>query len=103
MNRMGHEAAPTHPQGDQVGWGGGDGVVGGGVYREWVVECWHDTYEGAAGDGRSPGDAACPRGLRGGSWNSRMAHLPCAYRIAFDTVKRLDVVGFRVMCSSRSY
>jgi formylglycine-generating enzyme required for sulfatase activity len=70
---------------------------------EWVVECWHDTYEGAAGDGRAPGDAACPRGLRGGSWNSRMAHLPCAYRIAFDTVKRLDVVGFRVMCSSRSY
>ena len=68
---------------------------------EWVADCWRDD-QAAANAGPAPADAACPHGLRGGSWNSRPHHLPCAYRLPFATVNRLDVVGFRVVCAAPS-
>ena len=67
---------------------------------EWVADCWQDDK--AAADGGQAAIDACPHGLRGGSWNSRPHHLPCAYRLPFATVDRLDVVGFRVVCAAPS-
>ena len=50
--------------------------------REWVQDCWHDSYQGAPEDGSKPWEANCSddrRVLRGGGWDD----LPDIARSAF--------------------
>ena len=65
---------------------------------EWVQDCWHDSYEGAPGDGSawtSGGDCG-RRVLRGGSWYNYPRNLRAADRGWSDVGSRSGNVGFRV-------
>lgn len=54
--------------------------VHGNVY-EWVEDCWHGSYEGAAADGSAWVEPDCTEHvLRGGSWNFAPWHLRSASR-----------------------
>jgi formylglycine-generating enzyme required for sulfatase activity len=76
----------------------------GNVY-EWVEDCWHVSYEGAApNDGRAwveEGVGQCmARVLRGGSWLNDAAFARSAARNHFHLADRNVFIGFRVLCSS---
>ena len=68
---------------------------------EWVQDWWHDTYDGAPGDGRAwewdevPGRHGS-RVLRGGSVASERRHLRSAVRAMAAQPDRSAFVGFRV-------
>ncbi|MGH6916250.1 MAG: formylglycine-generating enzyme family protein, partial [Geminicoccaceae bacterium] len=65
---------------------------------EWIEDCWHDSYQGAPGDGSAwttSGDCDW-RVLRGGSWNDEQWVLRSALRDGNDRGHRSDDVGFRV-------
>ena len=69
-----------------------------GNVREWVEDCWHDSYRGAPGDGGAwmvGGDCA-RRVLRGGSWDFGPWFLRSASRLRSSAGNRLDDAGFRV-------
>ena len=68
-----------------------------GNVREWVEDCWNDSYSGAPSDGSAwlRGDCA-KRVLRGGSWFSYPWNLRAAYRGGYTTGLRYDYLGFRV-------
>jgi formylglycine-generating enzyme required for sulfatase activity len=70
-----------------------------GNVREWCLDRWHDSYEGAPVDGSawvSGGERT--RLLRGGSWNSDPMSCRSAYRGHFLPVSALSYAGFRVVC-----
>ncbi len=75
-----------------------------GNVREWVEDCWHESYEGAPEDGRpwlQENDGDCGfRVLRGGSWGDARGGARSAFRYGYSPVGRLDLIGFRVLCSS---
>ena len=64
----------------------------------WVEDCWHDTYEGAPGDGSAWTTEECKRRvIRGGSWLSDPALLRAASRVLVNLPKgRSSDYGFRV-------
>ena len=71
-----------------------------GNVREWVEDCWHDSYAGAPADGtawRAGGD--CSRRVsRGGSWSGPARDARAADRGRPDTVGlRYNDIGFRVV------
>ena len=69
-----------------------------GNVREWVEDCWHDSYRSAPSNGSSwtTGGDCGSRVLRGGSWFSRPVILRSAARDRDGSGYRDDVVGFRV-------
>ncbi len=74
--------------------------MGGGV-AEWVADCWHRDYQGAAADGSvawaAPNCQA--RVLRGGSWMEEAAAVRPASRESYDASVRYPTHGFRVALS----
>ena len=69
-----------------------------GNVREWVEDCWHNTYRGAPNDGTAwtRGGDCSRRVLRGGSWLSDPRSLRSGTRNWGTTGRRDFNVGFRV-------
>jgi formylglycine-generating enzyme required for sulfatase activity len=68
-----------------------------GNVREWVEDCWNDSYEGAPDNGSAWTSGDCARRvLRGGSWYSVPRLLRSAFRYWLDSVDRDGGIGFRV-------
>ncbi len=68
-----------------------------GNVKEWVQDCWHDSYRDAPADGRAWESEDCSqRVLRGGFWLTFPATLKAAYRDWFSPGVRGAVIGFRV-------
>ena len=64
---------------------------------EWVLDCRHDDYAGAAGDGSARTATNCEeRVLRGGSWRVNPSLVRVAQRGWGSESLRLDDVGIRV-------
>jgi formylglycine-generating enzyme required for sulfatase activity len=73
-----------------------------GNVREWCLDHWHDSYEGAPSDGSawltpSASDEE-RRLLRGGSWDFDPRSCRSAYRIHDVPDNAINDVGFRVVC-----
>ena len=68
-----------------------------GNVREWVEDCWNESYAGAPSDGSAwrSGDYEW-RVLRGGSWDDFPRLLRSAFRDWYSTGYRYDIIGFRV-------
>ncbi|MDZ3838204.1 MAG: SUMF1/EgtB/PvdO family nonheme iron enzyme [Rhodospirillales bacterium] len=73
---------------------------------EWVEDCWHDSYEGAPGDGsawREANGGDCGfHVLRSGSWDYGRVGARSAFRFRSYLSNRSSNIGFRVVCSSPS-
>jgi len=78
-----------------------------GNVREWCLDDWHGSYEGAPVDGSAWVDGAegqsskregGRRLLRGGSWNVRPGYCRSAYRGLNQPVDARHDFGFRVVC-----
>ena len=69
-----------------------------GNLREWVQDCWNDSYQGAPADGSVWTSGNCERRVvRGGSWsNVRPEYIRAAYRHRGTTGDRFSFLGFRV-------
>jgi formylglycine-generating enzyme len=64
---------------------------------EWTEDCYHESYDGAPGDGSAWTAGDCSeRVLRGGSWVSNPQYLRSASRGGSSTGGRLYSYGFRV-------
>lgn len=67
---------------------------------EWVDDCWHESHEGAPGDGRargSEGGGDCSgRPMRGGAWDGLPRNLRAAERLRAGVGDRSTLTGFRV-------
>jgi len=74
------------------------GIAGvSGNLREWVQDCYVNTFANAPLDGRAVEMAACKlRVVRGGSYKSTPAELRVAARARIDSAARDDLTGFRV-------
>ncbi|MBD2035188.1 formylglycine-generating enzyme family protein [Leptolyngbya sp. FACHB-321] len=70
-----------------------------GLVREWCVDCWHDSYNGAPADGTAwiENSTTDQRVLRGGSWNSGPKACRSAFRSKLNPDTHLYDVGFRVV------
>ena len=68
---------------------------------EWVQDCYHDSYQGAPGDGSAWGSGAeCAiRVLRGGSFGNNQNYARCASRSYADPDYRSNDYGFRIVVS----
>ena len=68
-----------------------------GNVREWVADCWNESYHGAPRDGcaRVRGDCS-KRVLRGGSWNNLPRVLRSANRNRNSSGNRSNFIGFRI-------
>ncbi|MFN9619351.1 MAG: formylglycine-generating enzyme family protein, partial [Synechococcaceae cyanobacterium] len=77
-----------------------------GNVREWCLDHWHKSYEGAPSDGSAwldplqseEEDKKKSRLLRGGSWIDDPRYCRSAYRFPFGPVLADSDVGFRVVC-----
>ncbi len=68
-----------------------------GNVREWVQDCWNESYAGAPIDGRAWESGDCShRGLRGGSWWSGPRAFRSAFRNNSPSDYRNNSIGFRV-------
>ncbi|MBV1878479.1 MAG: formylglycine-generating enzyme family protein [Pseudomonadales bacterium] len=70
-----------------------------GNVREWVPDCWHNSYKGAPDDESAwPTDkgACAQQVLRGGGWNDKPAYLRSAIRYWINSGASFSLVGFRV-------
>ncbi len=68
-----------------------------GNVREWVEDCWNDSYEGAPLDGSAWLSGECPRSVtRGGSWYFSPSYMRSAHRFGISSGLRRDEIGFRV-------
>ena len=69
-----------------------------GNVREWVQDCWHDSYGGAPGDGRAWEDENCVRRvMRGGSWYGKPSYVRSANRFWYPKNFRNNNLGFRIV------
>lgn len=69
-----------------------------GNVSEWVLDCWHDNYIRAPGDGSAWVNPGCrSRVVRGGSWGSSPDQVDSAYRQGSSGDARSGRVGFRVV------
>ncbi len=86
----------THPVGQKGANELGLHDLSGNV-REWVQDCWNDSYEGAPGDGRAWERGDCSqRAARGGSWYFIPRNLRAAFRNRYTTGSRSGKLGFRI-------
>ena len=68
-----------------------------GNVREWVEDCWNDSYAGAPGDGSAWTSGDCSRRVqRGGSWFDLPRLLRSAGRVWANADNRYYYIGFRV-------
>jgi formylglycine-generating enzyme required for sulfatase activity len=68
-----------------------------GNVREWVADCWNDSYAGAPANGTALTSGDCgQRVLRGGSWSLTPRNLRSANRIGNVADDRYNSLGFRV-------
>ena len=68
-----------------------------GNVREWVEDCWNDSYVGAPGDGSAWRSGTCGlRVIRGGSWSSSTRNLRSASRSRSTRSARVFHLGFRL-------
>lgn len=68
-----------------------------GSIREWNLDCYHDSYQGAPSNEAAWITGDCPeRVLRGGSWFTGPRNLRSAYRFRYAPDDRGDNLGFRV-------
>ena len=68
-----------------------------GNVREWVEDCYHDSYSGAPSDGTAWTTGECKyRVLRGGSWDYFPRYLRAAFRLLSTPDYRNYIFGFRV-------
>jgi formylglycine-generating enzyme required for sulfatase activity len=67
---------------------------------ELVADSWHDTYQGAPGEGEGWEGTNCSmwRVVRGGGWDGLPRILRCAFRDWVHHNQRADNMGFRVAC-----
>ena len=71
-----------------------------GNVREWVQDCWHDSYADAPSDGRAWEQGDCGRRvLRGGSWYGKPSYVRSANRFWYATYFRNNNLGFRLVRS----
>jgi formylglycine-generating enzyme required for sulfatase activity len=69
-----------------------------GNVAEWTLDCWHDSYQRAPGDGSAWVNPGCAqRVLRGAAWDSALAQARSAYRSAGQGDSGSARVGFRVV------
>lgn len=69
-----------------------------GNVAEWVEDCWTDSYEDAASDGRAKAGGPCKqRVLRGGSFDAGPRYARSAARFLYDAELRYYPNGFRVL------
>ncbi|MBS0496632.1 MAG: formylglycine-generating enzyme family protein [Proteobacteria bacterium] len=71
-----------------------------GNVREWVQDCWHQSYHSAPNDGsawldRNNGDCRY-RVVRGGSWIDGPLNLRPAFRTRINIDATYDILGFRI-------
>jgi len=70
-----------------------------GNVREWCLDPWHGSYEGAPADGSAwMAGGGASRLLRGGSWYDRPAYCRSADRSFLHPDNRDFTLGFRVCC-----
>lgn len=72
-----------------------------GNVREWCLDHWHDSYNGAPNDGSAWVDAEAEKNkyriLRGGCWVNNPRHCRCDYRrFDFPDIRAFSI-GFRVV------
>lgn len=68
-----------------------------GNVAEWVEDCWNESYRGAPRDGSPWRTGQCrQRGLRGGSFSSKMTMIRSSARFRYDQDVRYYANGFRV-------
>ena len=68
-----------------------------GNVREWVQDCWHDSYADATGDGSAQVQGDCVRRvIRGGSWYGKPGYVRTANRFWYATYFRNNNLGFRI-------
>ena len=71
-----------------------------GNVREWVQDCWHDSYAGAPTDGTAREEGDCVRRvIRGGSWYGKPSYVRSANRFWYATYFRNNNLGFRIAVS----
>ncbi|MEQ8733369.1 MAG: formylglycine-generating enzyme family protein [Rhodospirillaceae bacterium] len=64
---------------------------------EWVEDCWHENYEGAASDGSARTSGDCKRRvLRGGGWDNIPRSARAAYRGRTTPDNSYVILGFRL-------
>lgn len=69
-----------------------------GNVREWVQDCWHDSYEGAPTDGTAWEEGDCSkRVIRGGSWYGKPWYVRTANRFWYGAFFRNNNLGFRLI------
>jgi formylglycine-generating enzyme required for sulfatase activity len=75
-----------------------------GNLREWCADDWHGSYEGAPIDDRAWIDQKSKKEAskvrRGGSWIRYPWDCRSACRLNYARADRLNVIGFRVVCSA---
>lgn len=71
-----------------------------GNVSEWTQDCWHDSYDGAPGNGmawQKKGSGDCDRRvLRGGSWFDNAKEQRSAFRNWYYAYERNNIIGFRL-------
>lgn len=68
-----------------------------GNVREWVQDCWHDSYVDAPVDGHAWVQGDCTRrAIRGGSWYGKPSYMRTANRFWYTTYFRNNNLGFRI-------
>ena len=72
-----------------------------GLVWEWCEDNWHESYNGAPGDGSAWSEEGHPtkHTVRGGAWYSLADDCRCTYRFCYDASFRYSSIGFRVVTS----
>ncbi len=69
-----------------------------GNLAEWTLDCWHDSYQRAPGDGSAWINPGCTqRVVRGASWASSLDQARSGFRLPVDSTTTGARLGFRVV------